>query len=1211
MKAAGDSWALLSPDGVYHKLCEPNFFVGREDDMDLTLKSRSVDKQHAVISVNEETQEYKLHDLGTLNGTFVNEVRVKKQPVKLQLRDNVRFGYDFNTFRVELCSQPKKRPIFDDERQLHNGDRTHSLESFWGSKESLQGPVNERKLSIQSSAHQSNSDEDEHHAVLLDQGMLSMYQGVPHSPPSPSQFHPYPHYPYVAPMYHHHPPVMCHCPSCTGHRSPVHSPHGVPHHLGPHAGWPGHASPTTFQVRPRLQRPLSVSSGEKLKMMVKGSPLYGQPPWWGWGSSDDEIYNYPNTATIPTEGDSQTVPGQQALAVRRKKMTKKDALEMAQRRHSVGAVSVLSESKASIITTRTSKTTYHPEQDRTLKQPAEFGNYQKKASLASPEYSDQLSPVFENSTSRDWEMPNARSEKSEWSPGHAECDSSLENSPDDSSEGHSRPSSYEIPFIPGYGEIPERPVSQKSEKGILKASQDDVHSSALDKQDRTSRKKLISKVKKRTGTPDVMAKSAGRNSVSRKHSSDTSESECEPSLHPSRRSGVVTKGTPSSNRVFGLTEVSLPRGRDGDRGENLPPAPLPNWVQQWANSVDNRDNSLIHQPIEVIGSSSATEDSAVSDSLTSSSSHIPVPVQPESSETKTKLVKTDTSSRPRTAPSRTNPPSVTRSQSLSPASMSSTPKTTASSRVARSKTISAAMHRRSYPMGSGNDVERKTTEVTRRRGLVSSTSDDSDVESSDTSGTRQTKDARGKNDESERRGVQLIPEKEGKRPLTVPRPNKTAILRAHNSREAVKNSGVKSRTSASTLKSKTAKNTSSNSTGNGGGVATNDASAARVWTPSTRSSIKSSSGDDNYGETGVPCVLDDDVTQREVDELFDSSPVHTLPKSLQMKRDNAVNLTFVLDEGKGDTSVSSPEDSSTQVLVKKASSRENLIECKSVIDENKSISSPSKELEEIKLESTNTEGISLHSKLIPFAPVLDSPPRTPPEPDHPFEPPNDSPDDMSGGSRCSTGEGRSISSESAVSAPLPASPSPPLTPNSIAKKTFDFKLGVSPSQSRRQWGVTDKPVEDLMLSSIHAFSVELRLASESVLSKVKTLYDGSEELNETARSRTDSDSKEESPSAIPDWKSSHAEIAGIFRNLRKVELRLRTMEQALSIMCAAAQKEPKQQRKLSMTETSSLVSGQKWREFKLKARRNSWAVEHRNQFPVPTAESDEEDEDTP
>lgn len=73
------------------------------------------------------------------------------------------------------------------------------------------------------------------------------------------------------------------------------------------------------------------------------------------------------------------------------------------------------------------------------------------------------------------------------------------------------------------------------------------------------------------------------------------------------------------------------------------------------------------------------------------------------------------------------------------------------------------------------------------------------------------------------------------------------------------------------------------------------------------------------------------------------------------------------------------------------------------------------------------------------------------------------------------------------------------------------------------------------------------------------------------------------------------------------------MEQALSIMCVAAQRDPNQsfqERKISMVETSSLASGQKWREFKIKARRNSWAVEHRSQFPVPPAESDEEDEDT-
>lgn len=165
-------------------------------------------------------------------------------------------------------------------------------------------------------------------------------------------------------------------------------------------------------------------------------------------------------------------------------------------------------------------------------------------------------------------------------------------------------------------------------------------------------------------------------------------------------------------------------------------------------------------------------------------------------------------------------------------------------------------------------------------------------------------------------------------------------------------------------------------------------------------------------------------------------------------------FSFVSDEGKGDTSCPSPEDSSTQLWRNKASSKENLVEYKDAAE--KDISSPTKELGEDKLESTITQGISLRNKLIPFAPVLDSPPYSPAGPDNPFEPPSDSPDDVSGGSRCSTGEGRSISPDSAVSAAPPASPSPPLTPNSAATKTFDFKLGALPSQSRRQWGVTDK-----------------------------------------------------------------------------------------------------------------------------------------------------------
>ena len=210
--------------------------------------------------------------------------------------------------------------------------------------------------------------------------------------------------------------------------------------------------------------------------------------------------------------------------------------------------------------------------------------------------------------------------------------------------------------------------------------------------------------------------------------------------------------------------------------------------------------------------------------------------------------------------------------------------------------MSAATIRRSYPTATGGESDRKAVDGVRSIGLESSTSDDSDVESSDASLTKQAKESRRKSDESDRKGVQLIPEKEGKRPLSAPRPNKTAMLRAHNSREAVKNSGVKTKTPP-TAKSRTAKNSPSNSAGSGNSVAANQISdsppVSRVWSPSVRRSTKSSSGDESLdvAETGVK--RDEvDVTQKAVDDVFTSGPV--LPESLQMKRDDPVNKTFVL-----------------------------------------------------------------------------------------------------------------------------------------------------------------------------------------------------------------------------------------------------------------------------------------------------------------------------
>uniref|UniRef100_A0AAQ4RM14 FHA domain-containing protein n=1 Tax=Gasterosteus aculeatus aculeatus TaxID=481459 RepID=A0AAQ4RM14_GASAC len=88
------SWFLVSSGGTRHRLPREMIFVGR-DDCELMLQSRSVDKQHAVINYEAGADEHKVKDLGSLNGTFVNDVRIQEQMyITLKLEDKLRFGYD-------------------------------------------------------------------------------------------------------------------------------------------------------------------------------------------------------------------------------------------------------------------------------------------------------------------------------------------------------------------------------------------------------------------------------------------------------------------------------------------------------------------------------------------------------------------------------------------------------------------------------------------------------------------------------------------------------------------------------------------------------------------------------------------------------------------------------------------------------------------------------------------------------------------------------------------------------------------------------------------------------------------------------------------------------------------------------------------------------------------------------------------------------------
>ncbi|XP_026637285.1 centrosomal protein of 170 kDa protein B isoform X2 [Microtus ochrogaster] len=95
------SWFLVSSSGTRHRLPRELIFVGR-DECELMLQSRSVDKQHAVINYDQDRDEHWVKDLGSLNGTFVNDVRIPDQKyITLKLNDVIRFGYDSNMYVLE------------------------------------------------------------------------------------------------------------------------------------------------------------------------------------------------------------------------------------------------------------------------------------------------------------------------------------------------------------------------------------------------------------------------------------------------------------------------------------------------------------------------------------------------------------------------------------------------------------------------------------------------------------------------------------------------------------------------------------------------------------------------------------------------------------------------------------------------------------------------------------------------------------------------------------------------------------------------------------------------------------------------------------------------------------------------------------------------------------------------------------------------------
>ncbi|XP_039857279.1 centrosomal protein of 170 kDa isoform X3 [Simochromis diagramma] len=233
------SWFLVSSGGTRHRLPREMIFVGR-DDCELMLQSRSVDKQHAVINYEPGTDEHKVKDLGSLNGTFVNDVRIQEQMyITLKLEDKLRFGYDTNLFTVV------------------RGELTVPEEALKHEKFTI---------GLQLSKKPSTSETASTTATTK----------------SPSKT------------------------PTKAHRSPSHTKSGESKVTD------GVTSSKESSAKPVDTHKAEERIGGDITALPRGTPLYGQPSWWGDGDADDENSFKQENRTSTKKHDSSTSESKEA-----------------------------------------------------------------------------------------------------------------------------------------------------------------------------------------------------------------------------------------------------------------------------------------------------------------------------------------------------------------------------------------------------------------------------------------------------------------------------------------------------------------------------------------------------------------------------------------------------------------------------------------------------------------------------------------------------------------------------------------------------------------------------------------------------------------------------------------------------------------------------------------------------------------------------------
>nr|XP_022328881.1 centrosomal protein of 170 kDa-like isoform X7 [Crassostrea virginica] len=342
--ALSDDWILVDKRGHHHRLPKTMLFMGREE-CDIVVKTATVDKRHAVITFDHYLDKFKIKDLSTSHGTYVNDQKIHDQEyVTLDHMDTIRLGNDSTVYHIEK--------VPDSGVPSGELDKVPPSMPHWASRElphmmecqpvpyrgfvftypimTCMGCIAEQRIAHTCGNHTLDNVISQREQLAADmQHHVHHSQHVQHGPQRHSH-HPHAHEDYFSEHAHRH-----------SHENPAQETDYL--RGSEHPPRNEYVRVSEFQdsggqdLQGERRGPMMMMSGpleeQKLETVKKGTPLYGQPDWWGEEEVNRNVQDAPKppsdlplSKTYPPTTDSTTTPAADLHSMSSNSSVSKDSL---------------------------------------------------------------------------------------------------------------------------------------------------------------------------------------------------------------------------------------------------------------------------------------------------------------------------------------------------------------------------------------------------------------------------------------------------------------------------------------------------------------------------------------------------------------------------------------------------------------------------------------------------------------------------------------------------------------------------------------------------------------------------------------------------------------------------------------------------------------------------------------------------------------------